>query len=351
MNYNSHISQVYLDATLLMMQEDPKIFIAMLCNVPMLSASHERSPTVPSWTLNLAYTNMRASSKLDVRRLKLGQVISRPPWVIDYARNDLRIEASVVDDIAFVVNYPVLYPYHLEWTSEESASVRVRREVSREVSRREVINFYLLSSTAYASTINTTEWTCRITETFGEVCLSLCQLAGSKDVSDATVGKHAPTLLTNLFVRLDAIMRSCVEQWQHALSLANFEELDLPLYKLRQLVATSFLEERPSFIVTRRGLCGFCMPGARADDTLSILFRDQPDFPEVRFVLQKAENGHYSMVSVAWFQDRCVDLARSRGLSSRRLWCLFEHGQLRGTLLALYELDTNHPREIQGLLF
>jgi hypothetical protein len=81
------------------------------------------------------------------------------------------------------------------------------------------------------------------------------------------------------------------------------------LYDL--LITTSV--HRTSFFVTRQGLCGLCMPGAKIGDTIAVLFYGDPECVDVPFVVRPRDDGRYSMVTVAWVQAEWENLARFRG--------------------------------------
>ena len=68
-----------------------------------------------------------------------------------------------------------------------------------------------------------------------------------------------------------------------------------------------------SFFITRQGLCGLCMPGARIGDQVAVLFREAPGWKEVPFVIRENGNVTHAMVYVAWVSKSWRDLCEQHG--------------------------------------
>lgn len=84
------------------------------------------------------------------------------------------------------------------------------------------------------------------------------------------------------------------------------------VYSLCQLLKR-FSRRKCSFFVTKHGLGGLCMPGAKAGDQIAILFRKMPACIEIPFLVRDRTDGCYSMVSVAHVADDWKSLAKARG--------------------------------------
>jgi len=74
-----------------------------------------------------------------------------------------------------------------------------------------------------------------------------------------------------------------------------------------------FSRRKCLFFVTKLGLGGLCMPGAKVGDEVGILFRKMPGCIEVPFVVRNRSDSCYSMVSVAHVADDWKSLAGARG--------------------------------------
>ena len=298
-DYKKSVAQVYLDATVSVLTTNPYMYIDMLYGLPVLSTRDEFVHDSPSWAIDFSCTEKHWAQNMCKQTWRNTQHVSVPPSVVTQFKlkdRDLIVGASIVDEIAYMVQCPTSATTFRALTDTAFMS---RLDEIQKLTHVELISFMLESQRHYQSGLAASElWTRGRRAALWELILSV-PWATKKSRNGAPIPPQQECT-----EKFEALTRDGEDPNSAFLQAEPLSE---------QLSHTLVSLNTRFFFVTKQGLGGFCMNGARVGDTVSVLFRDVSKFPDVPFVIRPRDDGCYSMISTAWVPENWEDLSRFQG--------------------------------------
>jgi hypothetical protein len=297
-DYKKSVPEVYLNATISLMTDNPYMFARMLYSVPVLSTRGKLGSDSSSWVLDFSSNGQRWGTGfleytwMDAWKDRVPASLGNQFRIMD---RNLMSGASIVDEIEHLIRCPSkevvlasLNP-HLTDLSELG-----------KFAQQAIINFVHFLSEAqklYSKDLATSElWnqgrSCALWELI---------LHGPKTIDGNSLARSPRTCeCSNKFAVL-------IKDDADPVAAYSASE------PLSRILNNNLLSLDPMFFfVTKHGLGGFCMEGAEVGDTVSVLFRDISDFPDIPYIIRPRDDGSYSMITVAWVPEYWQDLSRFR---------------------------------------
>jgi hypothetical protein len=363
-DYNKPVFQVYCEATrVTALESAPATFVHLMYLCPVVGIPTKLNPQPASWALDFSHTSVWAEHLIDSTPLwsdtdsdtsadadSSNSFKSNEPAIqCKLEESELKTSASTVDVIVQMLECPDIvigdalsnsdtralqllrYLADLQGFYEtHTRSARARNPQVCEgllgiitqlpinqfatYTREECVEKYAALVTA-SDKFLASEAAVSAAAASGATAF---ELAASADSSERAVSKAAASE--------DASETSDSEEEEEAEEATPGEAEAIAAYEYSEPLSSLLYEMlitrsvfRTSFFITRRGLCGLCMPSARSGDTVSVLFHGNPDYPNLPFVIRPRDDGRYSMVAIAWVQREWEDLARACGTLDPRM--------------------------------
>jgi hypothetical protein len=297
-DYSKSVPEVYLDATISLVIDNPYMFARMLYGTPVLSTRDKFGSDSPSWVLDFSSNGQpwgRGFLEYTWRDAWRGAVPASLSSQFRIKDRDLMSGASIVDEIEYLIRCPskqviltTLNPDSTDMFEEEKLARQVITNLVRFLS--EANKLYSKGSAAS-----------KLWDQGRSVTLWQLILQGPKTA--------AGTLLDSGILRDECENQFAALIKDDADPVAAFAGSQ----SLSETLNGNLLSLDPmSFFVTRHGLGGFCVDGAEVGDTVSVLFRDIPDFPDIPYIIRPRGDGSYAMITVAWLPRYWKHLSRFR---------------------------------------
>ena len=338
-DYRKSIARVYADMTISLMSISPKMpYLTLLYTYPVLSASTHLGKDVPSWTLDFSGAEIdRANATLFDKdpwlRTHTPSVDATVPFDLTARALELPVDASPIDTIIQVIDTPSAMQLQTALDIFSQSAGLLHEEVvdsfgkcARFLSAAQAIYdqswdqlmsdyswersqlWQIMNPETFRKSykFDAGEWSDRFEalfrgrDTFSSqdpYAVQLMELA-----AESRPGSREPTP----DVHMSGVWDDSVLQFSWYLYVQPI------VYNLCQLLRR-FSRRKCSFFVTKHGLGGLGMPGAKVGDAVTILFRKTPGCIEVPFIIRDRADGCFSMVSVAHVADDWKNLAQARG--------------------------------------
>ncbi|CAO2651432.1 Nn.00g040020.m01.CDS01 [Neocucurbitaria sp. VM-36] len=298
-DYKKSMEEVFFDATITVIQENPELYIMTMYSVPFLPTIDSFDDGFPSWTLDFSLTGMTWADKLwDDEYIEswLNSNTVEGHLRLDLAKYELEVSASIVDDIAWMVECPINdndVLYVTDW--DEIQEQRV-------LQKTDFLNFMVKIQRIYELSLEgAKKWVHGEREPLWEILKDTPQGRNWEKSHDLKFSRQECSEKYDILVSDNQIDPTGTWIQGESLSL------------LLEAIVTTYEKEKRRFFMTKQGLCGFCMLGAQIGDTISVLALDQPNGPDIPIVIRPREDGRYSMTSVAWVPKNWKDLSKFRG--------------------------------------
>jgi hypothetical protein len=297
-DYSKSVPEVYLDATISLMTDNPYMFARMLYGAPVLSTRDKFGSDSPSWVLDFSSNgrpwgqNFLQDTWRDAWRGDVPASLSSQFRIKD---RNLMSGASIVDEIEYLIRCPskqviltTLDPHLTDMFEQGKLAQQVITSLVRFLS--EAHKLYSKGSAAS-----------ELWDQGRSVTLWQLILRGPKTA--------AGTLMDSGIFRDEFANKFAALIKDDADPVAAFAESQ----SLSEILNGNLLSLDPmSFFVTKHGLGGFCVDGAEVGDTVSVLFRDISDFPDIPYIIRPRGDGSYAMITVAWLPKYWKHLSRFR---------------------------------------
>jgi hypothetical protein len=301
-DYLKPAHEVYLDATMTVFSTgSPRDLLSVLENFPMSSPIPGRS--TPSWIVDFSFRGDQwAEIPLGAHHNLVDwapEPTHNTPITIDRLSRRLEVNASIIDKVAHIMTWP-------------RSTLRKEDVASPGPNVRTLLLFeFLIAAYESYDTIHHPH-----------------ELWQRQTFLDTVMSMPGGTRLQSLWP-LTPDPRDFDHLMIEARKLINAPDPDMnelsALYDSNKLLSTRLnviLQAAPgvtvSQFVTEHGLMGLCMPGVQTDDVVVMLFRNQPGWPEIPFVLRENDDNTYCMVAMAWVPDCWQNLAQYYGTREPR---------------------------------
>jgi hypothetical protein len=297
-DYKKSVPEVYLDATISLITDNPYMFARMLYSAPVLSTRDKFGSDSSSWVLDFSCNGQPWGMDFIEHTWRDAWKGAVPASLSNHFRikdRNLMSGASTVDEIEHLIQCPSIEVVMASLSSHLTDLSGLKKS-----GQQAMINFVqflseaqnLYSKGSAASELWDQGRSCALWELI---------LHGPKNIDDNSLARSSRTPeYSNKFAALmkeGADPRAACAQSQplFEILIGNLSSLD-PMF----------------FFVTKHGMGGFCMDGAEVGDTVSVLFRDILNFPDIPYIIRPRDDGSYAMITVAWLPNYWKHLSRFR---------------------------------------
>jgi hypothetical protein len=297
-DYKKSVPEVYLDATTSLMTDNPYMFARMLYAAPVLSTRNKFGSDSPSWVFDFSYAGQSWGSGFleytwqDAWRKAVPASIAGQFRIKD---RDLMSEASLVDEIEYLIPCPSKQVVLASLSPHQKDLSALGKFAQQAIT--DSAHFLSEAQRLYSKGLAASHpWDQGRSSSLWRLILH-----GPKTLDGDSLVFNPRTIMYN-------------EQFA-AMIKDGADPVDVYLGSepLAGVLNKNLLSLNPmSFFVTKHGLGGFCMDGAEVGDTVSVLFRDISDFPDIPFIIRPRDDGGYAMITVAWVPKYWQDLSRFR---------------------------------------
>ena len=306
-DYRKSVSQVYLDTTICIMQGSANsscIVSSMMYGFPVLAVGETFDPDPPSWAFDFSYSHSQWAYHLRDRNApssKYPKSSSSSQFRCDLRNRELELNVSLVDEIAYVLEVPK-FQERDDWKTITITELEPQ-------TKAEIVRFLAKADYAYRSRDGVAApWMQGNRKPILDLILALPLTHLDRNKNPDKFLKMRPEMLGKYeALVLDAA--HLINEWDQTEAVALYQKAE-PLSSVLANALNQLSNKSQYFFITTHNLCGFCMPGAQIGDTVSVFLRDQPDCPNVPFVIRPRGDGRYSMICVAWLQREWEGLSK-----------------------------------------
>jgi hypothetical protein len=297
-DYKKSVPEVYLDATISLMTDNPYMFARMLYNAPVLSTRGKFGSDSASWVLDFSFNGQPwGTSFLEYtwRDAWEGTVPASVASQFRIKDRNLMSGASIVDEIEHLIQCPSME------VVLASLSPRLKNLSGLDKLGQQAITDFVHFLSEAQKLYSKGSAASELWDQGHSSALWQLILHGPKTAEGTLLtGGFVTGACANMFA---ALIKDGVDP------VNAFAESQ----SLSEILHDNLLSLDPMlFFVTKHGLGGFCMDGAEVGDTVSVLFRDISDFPDIPFIIRPRDDGSYAMITVAWLPKYWQDLSRFR---------------------------------------